>query len=134
WSTTWLMSGNARFTGPNGRTLALAAPLAFTRPPRALKLPEAANGPTLTPSKLGGKLMLIASKSVAEAVSWLNALVEPFCTITGKPNVVGTRLAYTGRAQTAKANASIATIPTYLVFIYYPPLIRGMTYSCLYIS
>lgn len=41
-----------------------------------------------------GKPIFNDSRSVALAVSWLNAVVVPVCVITGKPNEVGTRLAY----------------------------------------
>jgi hypothetical protein len=41
-----------------------------------------------------GKPIFNDSRSVATAVSWLNAVVVPDCVITGKPNDVGIRLAY----------------------------------------
>jgi hypothetical protein len=122
------MFGNARFTEPKGRTLALAVPVAVV-PLGVVTVPLRDVGPRFTPSAVTGKLMLTFSKSKALAVSWLNALVDPFCTITGKPNEVATRLAYTGRAQIAVAKANIAIHPRNLVFMYYPPLKRSFTFG-----
>jgi hypothetical protein len=53
-------------------------------------------------------------------VSWLNAVVVPFWTITGKPNDVATRLAFAGIAETMQARATTAKIAKYFVLINLP--------------
>ena len=58
------------------------------------------------PSLSVGKSMFIDSKSVALAVSWLNAVVVPVCVITGKPNEVGIKLAYETTMDAPMAAAS----------------------------
>src|SRR5512146_1538526 len=103
------MDGNARFTGPKGSTLAVPV----TDTPSTAAVPT--SGPsTVSPTK-GGKLMSNVSKSDANAVSWLKALVVPLCTITGKPNEVATRFADTGIVTMAIASKSNSPFITLLI-------------------
>lgn len=77
------------------------------------------------PSLSVGKPILRDSRSVALAVSWLNAVVVPFCTIAGNPNDVDIKLAYETVIADPMAAAMINNMHNALNLPIFYPLLKS---------